>query len=319
MRFTLRQLSYFVAAGETGSVTRAAELVNISQPSVSAAISHLETELGVQIFVRQHAQGLSLTTPGKRLLRAAKESLRAAYELYDVANAAGSIVSGPINVGSFRTFSSLIMPELWSGFIAKYPDAQMVVTEGSEAELLEGLRSARIDIALTYQLNLTPDMSFQPLVEMPSYVLLAADHRYATRASVRLEELADEPFILLDLPLSRQYFLSMFEQRSITPRIVAETASPSTLRSYVGAGLGFSMLTVRPVNMMAENGRPLAYVELEGNTAPMVMGLACLKDMRRPRIVDAFEAHCREVITATHIPGMRGTESGPYRVIADEG
>lgn len=305
MRFTLRQLSYFVAAGETGSVTRAAELVNISQPSVSAAISHLETELGVQIFVRQHAQGLALTPPGQRLLRAAKESLRAAYELYDVANAAASIVSGPINVGSFRTFSSLIMPDLWQSFVPKYPGAQMTVTEGSEAELLEGLRSARIDIALTYQLNLTPDMSFHPLVEMPTYVLLAAGHRFADRVSVRLEELADEPFILLDLPLSRQYFLSMFEQYSINPRVVAETASPSTLRSYVGAGLGFSLLTVRPVNMIAENGRPLAYVELEGDLAPMVMGLACLKDMRRARIVEAFEEHCRDVIKTGSIPGMR--------------
>jgi DNA-binding transcriptional LysR family regulator len=68
MRYTLRQLEYFVAAGETGSITLASEQVNISQPSVSTAISHLEKELGVQLFIRHHAQGLSLTAVGRSLL-----------------------------------------------------------------------------------------------------------------------------------------------------------------------------------------------------------------------------------------------------------
>jgi len=61
MIFTLKQLEYFVAAGERGSITFAAEKVNISQPSISAAITHLEAEFGVQLFIRHHAQGLSLT------------------------------------------------------------------------------------------------------------------------------------------------------------------------------------------------------------------------------------------------------------------
>ena len=82
MRFTLRHLEYFVAAGETGSVTLASERINISQPSISTAISHLETELGVQLFVRHHAQGLSLTPAGHRLLREAKGLLDQAHNLY---------------------------------------------------------------------------------------------------------------------------------------------------------------------------------------------------------------------------------------------
>lgn len=104
MRFTLKQLSYFIAAGETGSVTRAAERVNISQPSVSAAIAHLETEFGVQLFVRQHAQGLALTPAGKRLLKAAKSSLDAAHALYTVASDTTSLVTGQISVGTLSHF-----------------------------------------------------------------------------------------------------------------------------------------------------------------------------------------------------------------------
>jgi DNA-binding transcriptional LysR family regulator len=60
-RFAQRQLAYFVAAGEAGGITLASERVHISQPSISAAITQLEHEFGVQLFIRHHAQGLSLT------------------------------------------------------------------------------------------------------------------------------------------------------------------------------------------------------------------------------------------------------------------
>lgn len=304
MRYTLRQLSYFVAAGETGSVKRAAEQVHISQPSVSAAISHLESELNVQLFVRHHAQGLSLTPSGKRLLRTAKELLRDAYALYDVANSANTMVAGPIHVGCFRTLSPLILPDLWKSFAASYPEAQMHVTEGSEAALMDGLRAAQIDIALTYAIHLTPDMEFLPLVELPTYVLLAADHPLATQSSIRLEDLAGLPFVLLDLPLSREYFLGMFERSGLAPHLVAETQSVDTLRSYVASGIGFSLLTARPRNTVASNGKPLTYVALEGDHPTMTVGLASFKELRRARIVDVFIAHCREIITDGNIPGM---------------
>lgn len=304
MRFTLRQLSYFIAAGETGSVTRAAEQAHISQPSISAAIAHLETEFGVQLFVRHHAQGLSLTPAGGRLLIAAKEALRTTYGLYDVAHDSQSAVAGPINVGSFRTFAPLILPELWCRFEERYPEVQMRITEGSEAELLDGLRTARIDVALTYKISMTDDMEFVPLAELPTYVLLPADHPLAGQRRLKLTELADLPFVLLDLPLTRQYFISLFEKGGIAPRIVLETNSPAALRSYVGAGVGFSLMTVRPANMSAENGRPLAYIELDEDYPPMSVGLAFLKELRRSRASLAFEEFCRGLIRDGGLPGM---------------
>ena len=304
MRFTLRQLSYFVAAGETGSVTRAAEQVNISQPSISAAISHLEMEFGVQLFVRHHAQGLSLTPAGLRLLAAAKEALRTTYGLYDVVSSAMGAIAGPINVGSFRTFAPLIIPGLWRKFIDRYPEVQMRVIEGSEEMLLEGLRTARIDVALTYEISLTADMEFVSLANLPSYVLLSAHHPLASRSSLRLSEMSNEPFVMLDMPLTRQYFLSLFERAGIPPRIVAETSSPAVLRSYVGAGMGFSLMTVRPLNMSAENGCPLAYIELENDYPPMKIGLAFLKELKRSRVAEAFENFCRELIRDEGLPGM---------------
>ncbi|MFC3567944.1 LysR family transcriptional regulator [Paracoccus simplex] len=304
MRFTLRQLSYFIAAGETLSVTKAAEQVNISQPSISAAISHLETELNVQLFIRHHAQGLSLTPAGMRLLRAAKESLRAAAGLYEVASDLNDRVSGSIKVGTFFTFAPLIAPELWAGFSRRYQDVQMTMTEGGEAELIESLRLARIDLALTYNLNMPPDVTFIELAQLRSYALVGAEHRFAGRGSIRLAELLDDPFILIDLPLTRDYFLGLFRQIGGVPHIVMETSSTASLRSYVAAGIGYGLMTARPVNQIAENGLPLVYLPLEDVSTPISFGIACLSEIRRSRVVEAFIAHCQEVIRDGSFPGM---------------
>lgn len=95
MRFTLRQLEYFIAAGQTGSITLASERIHISQPSISTAIAHLERELSVQLFVRHHAQGLTLTPIGREVLREAKALVEQAEGLYTLASEAGDRCGGP--------------------------------------------------------------------------------------------------------------------------------------------------------------------------------------------------------------------------------
>jgi len=81
VKFTFRQLGYFIAAAETGSITAASQRASISQPAISTAISHIERELDVQLFLRHHAQGLSLTPAGRALLREAKQLLKQAEGL----------------------------------------------------------------------------------------------------------------------------------------------------------------------------------------------------------------------------------------------
>ena len=72
LRFTFRQLEYFVAVGECGSIAEASEKVNVSSPSISAAITQLESEFGLPLFARQHAKGLSLTLAGRQMMERAK-------------------------------------------------------------------------------------------------------------------------------------------------------------------------------------------------------------------------------------------------------
>jgi DNA-binding transcriptional LysR family regulator len=303
MRFTLKQLSYFVAAGETGSVTLASERANISQPSISSAISQLEAEFGLQLFVRHHSQGLFLTEAGERFLRASKSLLRQAEELRELADEVANTVTGPLQIGSFRTLAPLLVPGLCRSFLDLYPKVNLSVSEGDEASLLGRLQRAEISLALTYALHLTADLEFEPLAQLPTYLLLPANHPFARRKSVPLQDIVHEPFILLDMPLSRDYFLSLFERANLTPTIAARSDYPETVRSYVASGFGYSLLTARPANRSALNGLPLAYVRLEGEYEPMVLGIATLKGLRKSRAIEAFEAHCRATISTDLFPG----------------
>lgn len=304
LRFTLRQLLYFVAAGETKSVKLAAERLNISQPSISTAIAQIEAEFDIQLFVRHHAQGLSLTPAGVRFLQAAKTLLDQAEELHNVADEVAGSISGPLNIGSFRTYAPLIISEVCKGFLDQFPRVKLHVSEGDEASLVARLRRAEISIAVTYSQNIPEDIDFEPLAKLPTYALLPADHDLVPKAPLHLRDLVDLPFILLDLPLSREYFMSLFLRENLAPNILTRTEYPEAVRSYVASGFGYSLATARPRNKAALNGKPLAYVPLAGNYPPMVLGLATLKGLRKTSITQAFEHHCRNVISTNQMPGM---------------
>ncbi len=304
MRFTLRQLEYFVAAGDSGSVRLAAERVNISQPSVSAAIAHLEDEFGVQLFVRHHAQGLSLTPQGQRLLREARALLAHAEEISAVASELSEGVAGSLAVGFLVSVAPLIIPEVVRGFGAIHERVQLEVVEDHHRGLMDGLRHGRLSAAVTYDLDLPPEATFEPLVALPPYVLLPANHRFAARSSLTLAELADEPYVLLDLPQSREYFLGLFLHERLDPKVVAGSPHTEVVRSLVGAGHGFGLANLRPRNRAALDGSALAYVPLDSRYRPLTLGLATLESARKPRALVAFEEYCRAHIHAGHVPGM---------------
>lgn len=156
IKATFRQFRYLVAVGETGSIARAAERISISPPSISAAITELERELNIQLFVRHHARGLTLTPGGRSFFNEVKSLLAHADSLHDTANDISGRVHGPINVGCLVTLSSYIVPELRRRFEVNNPLVSLHHVSANQVDLFEKLRRAEIDIAITYDLE-TPD------------------------------------------------------------------------------------------------------------------------------------------------------------------
>lgn len=311
LRITLRQLVYFVAAAETGSVKLAAERVHISQPSISAAIAHLEQELGLQLFVRHHAQGLSLTPAGMELLREVKALLRGAEQLRVAAGALANELTGPLDVGCLLTLAPIIIPEVSYTFEQRHPKVRIRMTEGDQQVLLDRLCTAEISVAITYDLAVPSDMCFEPLAQLPPYAYVAADHPLASRGSVSLRELAPEPLVLLDLPLSRDCFLSLFHDKHLVPNVCKVSSSMEVVRSLVARGYGYSVANFRPVNMTSLDGKPLAYLAIDDDARPLYLGILTLKGVRHTRVAYEFIEHCRALIRNDSIPGMTTLGSRP--------
>ncbi|HVV95069.1 MAG TPA: LysR substrate-binding domain-containing protein [Hyphomicrobiales bacterium] len=303
MRFTLRQLEYFVATGEVGSLTLAAERINISPPSISAAIAHLEAELGIQLFIRHHARGLSLTPVGEEFLRNAKALLHHADELQAIASEMSGEVAGTIAIGCLVTLYPHVIPALVHAFHARYPRARVRVTAADQEALFVRLRRGEIALAITYDLDIPGDIGLDPLARLPPYAFFAADHRLAARRSITLQELADEPLILLDLPLSRDYFMSLFFHSGLRPRVEAEFEQLEVIRSLVARGGCYGLANVRPKNHASLDGRLLSYVSLEGDHRALSAGLATLKGYRQTRTALAFQELCCELVQGGSLPG----------------
>jgi DNA-binding transcriptional LysR family regulator len=304
LRFTFRQLEYFVAVGRAGSIAAASERVNVSSPSISAAIAQLEAEFGIQLFMRQHAQGLSLTPGGRRFFVEAELLLDSAEALHELSSDIAEKPRGPINVGCLVTLAPIVLAALRRSFEAACPEARVTQVEASQSGLLEMLQRAEIDVAITYDLEIPQVVAFEPLAALPPCVMVSTAHRLAGRTTIALADLADEPMVLLDLPLSREYFLSLFQASDIRPRIAERSRDMAVVRSLVANGYGYALVNVRPRNQQAPDGNALTLIKLDSGYRPMTLGLASMRSDRKPRILRAFEEHCRSAIDDDRIPGM---------------
>ncbi|MDX8500473.1 LysR family transcriptional regulator [Mesorhizobium sp. VK4C] len=305
LRFTLRQLEYFVAVGEAGSIAKAAEQVNVSPPSISASIAQLEAEFGVQLFVRKHSHALALTAGGRLFLKEAARLLNDADALHDIAGDIAEKVRGPLAIGCLLTFAQIVLPALRRKFEDAYPDVRVRQFERNQGQLFEMLQRGEIDAALTYDLELSQDMTFEPLMQLPAYVMLPAAHRLAARAGITPEELVDEPMVLLDLPYSREYFLSAFQPKGLRPKIAERTGDIAVMRSMVANGFGYGIANMRPLNTMSPDGKLLVFVPLLGDLRPLMMGIALPNAEHRTLMVQAFIDHCRRFVVEQ---GVFGTE-----------
>ncbi len=197
MTFTLKQIRYFVAVAETGSITEAGRRLHISQPSVSAAIAELEDRFKVDLFIRHHAQGLSLTPAGTRLFKDARSLLDHAEELRQGAVGLGQAMEGDLHIGCFQTFAPIVMPRVIRAFAVAHPAIAITLHEHHVQGVVDGLSAGQFELALTYDLNLTEDLAFEPLVAMPLHAVLARSHRLAREKEVSLEQLTQYPMVLL--------------------------------------------------------------------------------------------------------------------------
>lgn len=272
--FTFRQLSYFVSVAQHGSVSRAAETLHVSQPSVSIAIHQLEGLLNQPLFQRHRGQGVSLTPRGEELLKEARRILTLSHNLLARQHEHESEVEGQLVICCFRDIAPYYLPRLVSEFERRYPKIRVVMQEQDLAGVSQALKQGKAELALSYELGLPQQTAVQVLDELRPYAMLPAGHALAAKPALALAEIATETLILQDMPLTREYFMSLFWHQDLKPSQIHTTASFEMQRGLVAHGHGVALSCTRPAGDQSYDGAPIACRPLLDKFPPQRVVLA---------------------------------------------
>ena len=239
---SLQQLRYLVAIADTLHFRRAAEAVNVTQPTLSAQLRELEIRLGVQLVERSRAR-VVMTPIGAEIAARGRRILREVADIRDLARRAQEPLTGTIRVGVVPSLGSYLLPHLIPDLHEGFPDLRLYVREGMADALAHRLEEGAIDF-LFHPLPVTrAELVVVPLFREPLMVVLPRDHALAAAAAIRPEDLRGQTMLALE-PGHQLY-----EQvRLLAEAYGAEVShdfegtSLDTLRQMVAMGLGITLL-----------------------------------------------------------------------------
>lgn len=296
MDVTLTQLRYFTEAAACLSMTAAAERLTVAQSAVSTAISQLERHIGSQLFIRQRSKGLVLTPAGEAFLRDAREVLAQMESALEHARNEQRSLSGRVRVVCFSTLAPFFLPGVLSRLRRDHPDLELVTEEADMAGCAEALLGGQADLALCYDLGLPPGIGTTTVAEARPYVALPPAHRLASAGEVDLRDLAAEPFVLLDLPHTRELMLSLLADAEVEPDVRFRSRSYETVRTFVAHGHGYSLLHQRPVHGLTYDGGEVAVAEIAGDVPVLRTVLATLSTARPTARIRAVARAVRQQV-----------------------
>lgn len=291
MSLTIKQLRYAATAGRLRSIAAAAAELNISQSSITAGIDALEARLGFSLFVRQPAKGIVPTPAGRQALGMMQEMLHHFANFESDLVGLGGGPTGRLRLGCFATAAPYVLPPILRQLNQEMPEVRVDLLEGDMIMLRDWLAGGEIDVALTYRSSVTPEIDFHPLLHARPYALVPRDDPFSRRPAVRLAQLVRRPMVILDLPYTREYFTSIFEVAGVRPNIIHSTRSAEIVRALVAGGFGFSILNIRSGREDAEDSH-VRCIPLADSVRVPELGIAMVKGVRRPRIIQMFVETC---------------------------
>ncbi|MFD6157584.1 LysR family transcriptional regulator [Nocardia sp. NPDC060256] len=259
---SLRQYEYALAVAEAGSVTAAAELLHVAQPSMSQQIRGLERELGVQLFDRTPT-GLVPTAVGQAFLREAEIAVSASRRARATARAGADELVGELVVAAQLGFGTRQLPRALGALHRRFPRLEVTVfEEPSSAELDRLCRRGVLDLALMAECERTPADAHH-LGDEEFVVVLGAAHRLLAADRVELRELAGEPWVRFDRDSALdRVLLNVLRDNELTPTTAARVSQTATAARWAAQGLG--------VTLIPSSAVPAGYEHLVRPVSPMV-------------------------------------------------
>lgn len=239
-----RQLRAFCAIAKLGTLSRAAESLFLSQPSVSLQLAALEQELGAKLVERRRRR-VVLTREGLALYELALPLVEGLEGLDARFRALTSdLAGGELDIAAGASTIQYLLPPLVQAFRQQRPQARLQLHNVTGKDGLALLRSDQVDFAVGSMLDVPHDLAYEPVQAYDPFLIMPPDHPLAARAEIRLEDLSPYGLILPPQRLTTYRLVDLvFQQRRVPYQVAIEVGGWEIIKHYVAMGLGISIVT----------------------------------------------------------------------------
>ncbi|KZS51789.1 MULTISPECIES: LysR family transcriptional regulator [Rhizobium] len=289
MAFTLRQVQYFVAVAEQGSVTRAAQNLSISQSSVTEALKELETDLGVELFER-HPRGLTITHNGHQFLRHATKILASVSDARTSFSGQQSTLSGTLNIGVTSLVAGYVLSDLLARYRRACPGIEVSAIEDNGGYLEHLLVGGELDVAVMVISNLRDRMALQAeILETSPYRLwLPMGHPLVSADIISVADIAREPLIMLTVDEIEENTGKLLSALGARPHVAFRTRSVEAVRSLVATGAGVALLPDLVYRPWSLEGDRIESRDVSGSLPVVQVGMVWRKGSSLPQAARDF-------------------------------
>ncbi|MBV9322484.1 MAG: LysR family transcriptional regulator [Chloroflexi bacterium] len=299
----MHQLTYFESVSRHLHFTRAAQELNVAQPSVSQQIRKLEHELGAPLFHRMKRH-VTLTEAGKTFLPHARAVLQRLEEARLEVQELSGLRKGTLAVGAPPSVGTHLLPRALAAFSGRHPGILLSFREAGSRTLVALLEDGELDLAVVIQPIRHPALETHPLLEEELLLVVPRKHHLATEHGhqrVRISQLREEPFVLLregayDL---RDQTLAACRRAGFEPRVALDGGEMDSMLRFVAAGIGLAILPAMVVSDLEATDSPVVLRRLQPRlTRALVIA------RRRDRY---FSAAAREFTTVLEVTAEKGS------------
>jgi DNA-binding transcriptional LysR family regulator len=254
MQINLNQLRTFFLVAKEKSITKAANALHITQPAVTMQIKAFEKNLDVKLL-RKSGKELQLTDMGNVLYGYAERIFQIVEELEYALKSYGDLTQGSLTIGTTRSFARHLMPGLLSRFQERFPNVKVYLKVGSSQEIADSVAAFKFDLGIIGRLPHMNKLKSLPYTKEEFCVVISPNHRLASKSSISLSELKNEPIIIRESGSgSRHAILSLLASHNMKPSVLVEAGSVEFIKEYIIKERGISFLYKPEIELEAKMG-----------------------------------------------------------------
>lgn len=289
MALSLRQVRYFIAVAENGSVTGAAQQLSVSQSTVTEALKGLEEELGIQLVERQ-ARGVALSYKGQQFLRHAHRILAEVNDARRALHSREAPLAGQLQLGVTTLVAGYCLADLLARFRRVFPAVQVSVVEDTRDYLEHLLLNGEIDVAVMIVSNLRDNLALETETLQTSryHLWLPGGHRLLRSGPISLKETAEEPFIVLSVDEVEEVTGRTWRQAGVRPKVAFRTRSVEAVRSLVATGAGLAVLPDLAYRPWSLEGDRIEARDIAEAMSDLTVGVAWRRGLPLGREAETF-------------------------------